>query len=98
VGVLRKGHAYRDCLGKWLGKKQIYQLADKLVLSRSLLERKMVIIGMKVYYRGLTTRIPGHTGMELYLRFALSQPMPNEKECLIRHVFPLARSLMYYMP
>jgi len=35
----------------------------------------MGIIGMKVYLRGLAARIPGHTGMEPYLRFALSQPV-----------------------
>lgn len=58
----------------------------------------MVIIGMKVYYRGLTIRIPCHTGMEPYLRFALSQSMPKEEESLVRHVFPFARPLMYYKP
>jgi len=36
-------------------------------------ERNMGIIGMKVYLRGLAARIPGYTGMEPYLRFALSQ-------------------------
>ena len=39
------------------------------------LERKMGVIGMKVYFHGLATRIPGHTGMEPYLRYALSQPV-----------------------
>lgn len=39
------------------------------------LERNMGIIGMKVYLRGLAARIPGHIGMEPYLRFALSQPV-----------------------
>jgi len=39
----------------------------------SALERNMGIIGMKVYLRGLAARIPGHAGMEPYLRFALSQ-------------------------
>jgi hypothetical protein len=58
----------------------------------------MGIIGMKVYYRGLTTRIPGHTGMEPHLRFALSQPMTNEEKSLIRHVFSLAWALMYFKP
>jgi len=38
-------------------------------------ERNMGIIGMKVYLRGLVTRLPGHLGMEPYLRFALSQPV-----------------------
>lgn len=35
----------------------------------------MGIVGMKVYLRGLVTRIPGHPGMEPFLRFALSQPV-----------------------
>jgi aryl-alcohol dehydrogenase-like predicted oxidoreductase len=39
------------------------------------LERGMGIIGMKVYLRGLAARIPGHSGMEPFLRFALSQPV-----------------------
>ena len=38
-------------------------------------EREMGIIGMKVYFRGLATKIPGFKGMEPYLRFALSQPI-----------------------
>jgi predicted aldo/keto reductase-like oxidoreductase len=38
-------------------------------------EREMGIIGMKVYFRGLAARIPGHGGMEPYLRFALSHPV-----------------------
>ncbi len=38
-------------------------------------ERNMGIIGMKVYLRGLAAKIPGYTGMEPYLRFALSQPV-----------------------
>jgi aryl-alcohol dehydrogenase-like predicted oxidoreductase len=38
-------------------------------------ERKMGVVGMKVYLRGFAARIPGHTGMEPYLRFALSQPV-----------------------
>lgn len=41
----------------------------------SALERNMGIIGMKVYLRGLAAKIPGYTGMEPYLRFALSQPL-----------------------
>jgi predicted aldo/keto reductase-like oxidoreductase len=32
-------------------------------------------VGMKVYLRGLASQIPGHTGMEPYLRFALTQPV-----------------------
>lgn len=39
------------------------------------LEKNMGIIGMKVYLRGLATRIPGFSGMEPFLRFALSQPV-----------------------
>jgi aryl-alcohol dehydrogenase-like predicted oxidoreductase len=38
-------------------------------------QREMGIIGMKVYFRGLASRIPGHSGIEPYLRFALSQPV-----------------------
>jgi aryl-alcohol dehydrogenase-like predicted oxidoreductase len=38
-------------------------------------QREMGIIGMKVYFRGLATGIPGHGGMEPYLRFALSHPL-----------------------
>jgi aryl-alcohol dehydrogenase-like predicted oxidoreductase len=40
-------------------------------------ERGMGIVGMKVYLRGLAARLPGYTGMEPYLRFALSQPVSN---------------------
>jgi predicted aldo/keto reductase-like oxidoreductase len=38
-------------------------------------DRRMGIVGMKVYLSGLAGRIPGHGGMEPYLRFALSQPV-----------------------
>lgn len=38
-------------------------------------EREMGIVGMKVYLRGLAARIPGYTGMEPFLRFALSHPV-----------------------
>jgi predicted aldo/keto reductase-like oxidoreductase len=38
-------------------------------------QREMGIIGMKVYFRGLAARIPGHAGMEPYFRFALSHPV-----------------------
>ena len=38
-------------------------------------ERGMGIVGMKVYLRGLAARLPGCTGMEPFLRFALSQPV-----------------------
>ena len=40
-------------------------------------EREMGIVGMKVYLRGLVTRLPGHPGMEPFIRFALSQPVSN---------------------
>lgn len=40
-------------------------------------ERNMGIVGMKVYFRGFAARIPGFTGMEPFLRFALSQPVTN---------------------
>ncbi len=39
------------------------------------LEREMGVIGMKVYFRGLASRIPGFSGMEPYFRFALSHPL-----------------------
>jgi predicted aldo/keto reductase-like oxidoreductase len=32
---------------------------------------------MKVYARGSVSRLPGYTGMEPFLRFALSQPVSN---------------------
>lgn len=38
-------------------------------------EREMGIVGMKVYLRGLASKLPGYAGMEPYLRFALSQPV-----------------------
>jgi aryl-alcohol dehydrogenase-like predicted oxidoreductase len=38
-------------------------------------EREMGIVGMKVYLHGLASQLPGHTGMDPYLRFALSQPV-----------------------
>jgi predicted aldo/keto reductase-like oxidoreductase len=40
-------------------------------------EKNMGIIGMKVYFRGFASRIPGYTGMEPFFRFALSQPVTN---------------------
>lgn len=40
-------------------------------------EREMGVVGMKVYLRGLAAQIPGHGGMEPYLRFALSQPVSS---------------------
>jgi aryl-alcohol dehydrogenase-like predicted oxidoreductase len=38
-------------------------------------EKEMGIIGMKVYLHGFASRIPGYTGMEPFLRYALSQPV-----------------------
>jgi aryl-alcohol dehydrogenase-like predicted oxidoreductase len=40
-------------------------------------ERQMGIVGMKVFLRGLAARIPGQTGMEPFLRYALSQPVSS---------------------
>lgn len=37
----------------------------------------MGIIGMKVYFRGFASRLPGYNGMGPFLRFALSQPVTN---------------------
>ena len=39
--------------------------------------KEMGIVGMKVYLRGFASRLPGYTGMEPFLRFALSQPVTN---------------------
>jgi aryl-alcohol dehydrogenase-like predicted oxidoreductase len=41
------------------------------------LDKGMGIIGMKVYFRGLAEQLPGYSGMQPYLRFALSQPITN---------------------
>ena len=49
-------------------------LSGVLPLAR---ERGMGIIGMKVYFRGFASRLPGYAGMEPFLRFALSQPVTN---------------------
>ena len=38
-------------------------------------EKGMGIIGMKAYFRGFASRLPGYAGMEPFLRFALSQPV-----------------------
>jgi aryl-alcohol dehydrogenase-like predicted oxidoreductase len=38
-------------------------------------EKGMGIIGMKVYLHGFASRIPGYTGMEPFLRYALTQPL-----------------------
>jgi hypothetical protein len=35
----------------------------------------MGVIGMKVYFRGLASKLPWYTSMEPFLRFALSQPV-----------------------
>jgi predicted aldo/keto reductase-like oxidoreductase len=39
------------------------------------LEKEMGVIGMKVYFRGFASKVPGFSGMEPYFRFALSQPV-----------------------
>jgi predicted aldo/keto reductase-like oxidoreductase len=39
------------------------------------LEKKMGVIGMKVYCHGLVSRMPGFNGMEPFIRFALSHPV-----------------------
>jgi aryl-alcohol dehydrogenase-like predicted oxidoreductase len=49
-------------------------LKDVVPLAR---EKRMGIIGMKVYFRGLAGQLPGHTSMGPFLRFALSQPVAN---------------------
>jgi aryl-alcohol dehydrogenase-like predicted oxidoreductase len=49
-------------------------LDEVLPLAR---ERNMGIIGMKVYFRGFASKLPGYTGMEHFFRFALSQPVTN---------------------
>ena len=38
-------------------------------------EKGMGVVAMKVYFRGLASRIPGFRGMEPFFRFALSQPV-----------------------
>jgi aryl-alcohol dehydrogenase-like predicted oxidoreductase len=40
-------------------------------------EKGMGIVGMKVYCRGLPAQMPSYSGMELFFRFALSQPVTN---------------------
>jgi predicted aldo/keto reductase-like oxidoreductase len=49
-------------------------LSDILPLAR---EKDMGIIGMKVYFRGFASKLPGHATLEPFLRFALSQPVTN---------------------
>ena len=39
------------------------------------LEKKMAVIAMKAYFRGIAARIPGFTTMEPFYRFALSHPV-----------------------
>jgi predicted aldo/keto reductase-like oxidoreductase len=39
--------------------------------------KRMGIVGMKVYLRGLAARVAGPEGLEPFLRFALSQPVTN---------------------
>ncbi len=39
------------------------------------LEKEMGVIGMKVYFRGFASRVPGFSGMKPYFRFALSHPV-----------------------
>ncbi len=39
------------------------------------LEKGIGVIGMKVYFRGFASKIPGFSGMEPYFRFALSHPV-----------------------
>jgi aryl-alcohol dehydrogenase-like predicted oxidoreductase len=41
------------------------------------LEKNMGVIGMKVYFRGFASKLPGYTGMEPFFRFALSHPVTN---------------------
>jgi aryl-alcohol dehydrogenase-like predicted oxidoreductase len=47
-------------------------IEDVLPLAQ---EKDMGIIGMKVYVRGLASRLPSYASMEPFLRFALSQPV-----------------------
>lgn len=49
-------------------------LTEVLPLAR---QRGMGIVGMKVYFRGFAAELPWYTGMEPFLRFALSQPVTN---------------------
>lgn len=49
-------------------------ISEVIPLAR---ERDMGVVGMKVYLRGFAAQLPGHFGMEPYLRFALSQPVSN---------------------
>jgi predicted aldo/keto reductase-like oxidoreductase len=49
-------------------------ISEVIPLAR---EREMGVVGMKVYLRGSAAQLPGHTGMEPYLCFALSQPVSS---------------------
>ena len=49
-------------------------IAEVLPLA---LEKNMGVIGMKVYFRGFASKLPGYTGMEPFFRFALSHPVTN---------------------
>jgi aryl-alcohol dehydrogenase-like predicted oxidoreductase len=49
-------------------------LSEVVPLARS---KEMGIIGMKVYFRGFASKLPGYAGMGPFLRFALSQPVTN---------------------
>lgn len=49
-------------------------LTEVLPLAR---ERGMGIVGMKVCFRGFAAQLPWYTGMEPFVRFALSQPVTN---------------------
>jgi aryl-alcohol dehydrogenase-like predicted oxidoreductase len=49
-------------------------LTEVVPLARS---KEMGIIGMKVYFRGFASKLPGYAGMGPFLRFALSQPVTN---------------------
>ncbi len=40
-------------------------------------KKQMGIIGMKVYFRGQAKQLPWYRTMEIFLRFALSQPITN---------------------
>jgi len=53
-----------------------YQSFLETVLPKAI-EKNMGVIGMKVYFRGFASRIPGYRSMEPYLRFALSQPVSS---------------------
>jgi predicted aldo/keto reductase-like oxidoreductase len=39
------------------------------------LEKEMGVIGMKIYFRGFASKVPGFSGMAPYFRYALSHPV-----------------------